>query len=39
LYLDATGKPVCPDPASPEFPKLTRHYGSVKGAWPHIVEG
>ncbi len=38
LYLDATGKPVCPDPASPEFPKLTRHYGSVKGAWPRIVE-
>ncbi len=39
LYLDATGKPVCPDLASPEFPKLTRHYGSVKGAWPRIVEG
>ena len=38
LYLDATGKPVCPDPASPEFPKLTRHYGSIKGAWPRIVE-
>ena len=38
LYLDAAGKPVCPDPASPEFPKLTRHYGSVKGAWPRIVE-
>jgi hypothetical protein len=39
LYLDATGNPVCPDPASPKFPKLTRHYGSVKGAWPRIVEG
>ena len=39
FYLDPTGKPVCPDPASPEFPKLTRHYGSVKGAWPRIVEG
>ena len=38
LYLDATGKPVCPDPAAPEFPRLTRHYGSVKGAWPRIVE-
>lgn len=38
LYLDATGKPVCPDPASPEFAKLTRHYGSIKGAWPRIVE-
>lgn len=38
LYLDASGKPVCPDPSSPEFPKLTRHFGSVKGAWPRIVE-
>lgn len=38
FYLDATGKPVCPDPASPDFSKLTRHYGSVKGAWPRIVE-
>jgi hypothetical protein len=38
LYLDAAGKPVCPDPASPEFPKLTRHHGSMKGAWPRIVE-
>lgn len=38
LYLDATGKPVCPDPGSPEFPKLTRHYGSVKGAWPRVME-
>lgn len=38
LYLDATGKPVCPDPTSSAFEKLTRHYGSVKGAWPRIVE-
>lgn len=38
LYLNAAGHPVCPDPASPEFAKLTRHYGSVKGAWPRIVE-
>ena len=36
--LGATGKPICPDPASPEFAKLTRHYGCVKGAWPRIVE-
>ncbi len=39
FYLDASGKPVCPDPASPDFAKLTRHYGSIKGAWPRIVEG
>ena len=38
LYLDAAGKPVCPDPAAPGFTQLTRHYGSVKGAWPRIVE-
>ena len=37
LYLDRAGKPVRPDPTSAEFAKLTRHFGSVKGAWPHIV--
>ena len=39
LYLNVTGKPVRPNPSSPDFWKLTRHYGSVKGAWPRIVEG
>lgn len=38
LYLDAAGNPVRPDPDSPRFAQLTRHYGSVKGAWPRIVE-
>ena len=38
LYLDSDGKPVCPDPSATEFPKLTRHFGSIKGAWPQIVE-
>jgi hypothetical protein len=38
FYLNAEGKPVCPEPDSPEFSKLTRHFGSVKGAWPRIVE-
>jgi hypothetical protein len=38
FYLDHAGKPVCPDPTSPEFPKLTRHFGSIKGALPRIVE-
>ena len=38
LYLDAAGEPVCPDPTEPGFTQLTRHYGSVKGAWPRIVE-
>jgi len=38
LYLDSNCQPVCPDPDSAEFPKLTRHFGSVKGAWPRISE-
>jgi hypothetical protein len=38
LYLDVAGNPVCPDPAAPDFRKLARHFGSVKGAWPRIVE-
>jgi len=36
LYLDAQNRPVTPDPASPEFPKLRRHFGSVRGAWPVV---
>ena len=38
LYLDTSGKPVTPDPASAEFPALRRHFGSVRGAWPVIRE-
>ena len=38
FYLDAQGRPVNPDPAASEFASLRRHYGSVKGAWPSIVE-
>jgi len=38
LYLNTQGHPVCPDPASPDFAKLARHFGSVKGAWPRIVQ-
>jgi len=37
FYLGPAGTPVCPCPGSPEFPKLTRHFGSVKGAWPRIA--
>lgn len=36
LYLDASGNPVTPDPASADFAKLIRHQGSVRGAWPKI---
>ena len=33
LYLNDADQPVCPDPAAPGFLKLTRHFGSVQGAW------
>ncbi len=36
FYLNAQNRPVTPDPASAEFPKLSRHFGSVRGAWPVI---
>src|SRR4051794_25487271 len=37
LYLDAANVPVTPDPESPAFAGLIRHFGSVRGAWPEIV--
>ena len=37
LYLDQRGNPCTPDPQQPTFKKLTRHFGSVKGAWPKIA--
>ncbi len=36
LYLAADNTPVTPDPDHPDFPTLTRHFGSVRGAWPRI---
>jgi len=36
LYLDPENRPVTPDPGSPEFPNLIRHWGSLGGAWPTI---
>lgn len=36
LYLDPAHNPVTPDPTSPDFANLTRHFGSVRGAWPKI---
>jgi hypothetical protein len=36
LYLDQQNQPVTPDPTSPDFAKLTRHKGSIRGAWPKI---
>jgi hypothetical protein len=37
LYLNPDSKPVTPDPNSPDFSNLTRHFGSVRGAWPKIA--
>jgi len=36
LYLRSNGTPVNPDPSSDAFPGLTRHKGSVRGAWPIV---
>ncbi len=36
LYLDANSEPLTPVPGSPDFLKLTRHFGSIRGAWPKI---
>jgi hypothetical protein len=36
LYLNADGNPVNPDITSAEFFALTRHQGSLRGAWPVI---
>jgi hypothetical protein len=38
LYLDAAGKVVTPNPESPAFATLTRHFGSWRGSWPRVVE-
>lgn len=36
LYLNAMQMPVTPAPINPDFTKLTRHFGSIRGAWPKI---
>ena len=39
LYLDSVSRqPVNPDTTSTTFPTLVRHYGSIGGSWPVIVE-
>jgi hypothetical protein len=37
LYLDRSGCAVTPRPEDPAFDQLTRHWGSVKGSWPRVV--
>jgi hypothetical protein len=36
VYLDSHGDPVEPDPTAPGFSALTRHWGTVGGAWPRL---
>jgi hypothetical protein len=36
LYLDRENRPVTPNPDDPSFSSLTRHRGSVRGAWPKM---
>jgi hypothetical protein len=36
LYLSPANTPVTPEAGSADFPKLKRHFGSVRGAWPKI---
>lgn len=38
LYLDERGEPVTPDPDVPDFSRLTRHFGQLKGSWPRVAE-
>lgn len=38
LYLDAAGNVVTPNPEAAEFAGLTRHFGSLRGSWPRVVE-
>lgn len=38
LYLDTAGQPVTPDPEAAGFAGLTRHFGSLRGSWPRVVD-
>ncbi len=38
LYLDKTGKAVTPNPHRPEFRRLQRHRGTVRGVLPTVYE-
>ena len=37
LYLDGDNNPVTPNPRSEDFPRWTRHFGCVRGAWPQFT--
>ncbi len=37
IYIDSNGKPVDPNPETPAFKSLRKHFGSMRGAWPAIL--
>lgn len=37
IYLSQDGTPVVPDPKSPAFSEMKRHFGRIGGAWPVLV--
>lgn len=37
LYLNASGLPVTPDPEKPAFTQLIRHFGSIGGSLPSVM--
>jgi hypothetical protein len=39
LYLDPDLNPVTPDPQAAGFARLTRHGGTLRGAWPTVSPG
>lgn len=38
LYLDRQGRPVDPPASAEARAPLTRHFGSLRGAWPQVIE-
>ena len=37
LYLKPDFSPLVPDPSSPDFSAVIRHFGSLRGAWPVLA--
>lgn len=37
LYIAPSGEPITPDPDDPAFFEATRHFGTVRGAWPSLA--
>jgi hypothetical protein len=36
LFLDTAQRPCTPDPSAADFSRVTRHFGSLRGAWPKV---